>query len=286
MNIERMPMSCEEIRREDTIERYVLDHLGDDEKERFERHYFACESCFRELKVQMDLREILGAPDGRSSTGGTGPGRRWIATWLALAASAMLAVALGWVLQKGSDPAPGTIATDRTETAGREHAVEELGHPPGPATPRETLLAELAEITPPEYAPPALRGTEGRGMQRFRKAMEHYARRDFETAIPLLEEATRLEPGDPGPAFFLGISCLMMNRVEPAVENLRRAVDLGDTPYLEEALYYLAKAYLRQGDQARACEELKAIVELRGDLEGEAADLLLRIEDPEGAPTH
>jgi tetratricopeptide (TPR) repeat protein len=255
-------MSCDEVRRDNVTERYALDRLDEGDRERFERHYLACDTCFRELQVHMDLRDVLTGAATHPSTETSGGGRRRRGTaWLLLAASIFLALGLTWVLRQRGTPVTEPI-------------------------PDETSIAELARVSPPEYTPPALRGLEGPAMQRFLEAMEHYVRKDFAAAIPLLEEATRLDPEDPGPEFFLGISFLMTDQSAPAIESLRRTVGLGDTPYLEEAHFYLAKAYLGEGNVASATEELKKIVEMRGDLEEAAADLLLELQDLDDSLAH
>ncbi len=56
-------------------------------------------------------------------------------------------------------------------------------------------------------------------------------------------------------------------------------VGLGDTPYLEEARWLLANAYLLQGDASSARAELRALVALEGELEAEARALSDRIDE-------
>ncbi len=50
-------MTCEEIQRRETIEKYVLDRLSDKEKEEFEEHYFLCEKCFAEVLLIQQVLE-------------------------------------------------------------------------------------------------------------------------------------------------------------------------------------------------------------------------------------
>ena len=56
---------------------------------------------------------------------------------------------------------------------------------------------------------------------------------------------------------------------------------LGDTPFLEDAHFYLAKALLRQKDVNAAQAELKAVVTLKGMRSREAQQLLNDIEKSE-----
>ena len=74
--------------------------------------------------------------------------------------------------------------------------------------------------------------------------------------------------------FFFGICLLVTDQTNEAIRHLGHTVTLGETPYLEESHYYLAKAYLRQSGVSAARRELEFVVALRGDLESEAQRLL------------
>ena len=66
---------------------------------------------------------------------------------------------------------------------------------------------------------------------------------------------------------------------EEAISSLRATVALGDTPYLEDAKFYLAKAYLRRADIRSARSELLQVVELHGEREQDARALLARLDE-------
>ena len=53
-----------------------------------------------------------------------------------------------------------------------------------------------------------------------------------------------------------------------------RVSNLGDTPYLEEALLIRAKVRLTHGDPETARTDLEQVIRLKGDLEQEARLLL------------
>ena len=90
--------------------------------------------------------------------------------------------------------------------------------------------------------------------------------------------AARLSPDAPHISFFLAICHLLTGHVDAAVGGLQSTIALGDSRYLEEAHYYLAKARLRQGDVRAAQTELKRTIELRGQLEADARRLLAQVE--------
>lgn len=150
---------------------------------------------------------------------------------------------------------------------------------PGPGTePSASTLAELARIDPPRWAPMRVRGTGTAAEMQFQQAMQPYARGEWRAALPALREASLLDPEAAHVTFYLGACALLAGERAAAVESLRRVVALGETPYLEEARFYLAKAYLGVGDLPAARAELDAVVELGGPRLDEARELLALLE--------
>ena len=131
---------------------------------------------------------------------------------------------------------------------------------------------------PPPYKPVTVRGAIDEASELFRAAMQHYVEGDYVTAIEGLQAAARLKPGAPDISFFLGICYLLMEQPDLASEHLAKTVAFGNSPYLEEAHFYLAKAYLRKGDIGGAEKELIRAVQLRGELESNAQELLGQLE--------
>ena len=74
----------------------------------------------------------------------------------------------------------------------------------------------------------------------------------------------------PTSASFLAspISCLGQD--DAAIDQLRATIALGDSAYLEDAHFYLAKAFLRRKDLGAAETQLKKLIELRGSRSDEA----------------
>ena len=253
-------MECDHIKHEEVVERYLTGSLGPQERESFEDHYFACEQCFAALQAQRALQAELSAsaPQIRAMPAPNPTAWRWTAA-MAMAAVVLLAVfGIRWGMKPGlSPPAPPTQTMQ-----------------PGPAGPS---LAELARFDPPTYTPAVLRGAQDEPMRKFRVAMKHYQRGDYAGAISGLREAAKLNPKDAGALFFLGVSYLLSDKTDEGIAALQQSVALADTPYLEEAHYYLAKAFLRKGDLAAARRELEEVVRLEGDHEDEARRLLQQV---------
>ena len=67
---------------------------------------------------------------------------------------------------------------------------------------------------------------------------------------------------------------MMIGQTANADLALRRAVQYGDTPYLEGAEYYLAKALIREKQYTEAAAQLRKTIALNGDRRNAAQQLL------------
>jgi hypothetical protein len=70
----------------------------------------------------------------------------------------------------------------------------------------------------------------------------------------------------------------LTGHVDAAVGGLQSTIALGDSRYLEEAHYYLAKARLCQVDLRAAHAELRRTTEQKGQLDADARRLLTQVE--------
>lgn len=266
-------MNCEQVIKDEVAERYLRRELSEADHEAFERHYFECERCFDELKtfeaLRQGLEEAAQAPLALPAARGTWTDWRWAAA----AAGVVLAIALSSWFSR-TPPAPPRV-TDASPPAVSAAPPPVEQPPPAVDVPS---LTELALVLPPGYTPAILRGVEDDATRRFREAMQRYVQGDYAGAATGLRAAAAFNADAPDIAFFLGISFLLTGETAAAIEQLRRTIALGESPYLEEARFYLAKAYLRQGDLQAAESELGNTVELRGDREKEARELLQKVE--------
>lgn len=253
-------MECAQIKHEEVVERYLTGSLGPQERESFEEHYFACEQCFAALQTHRALQAELSAsaPQIRTMPVSNPARLRWRIALAAAAVVVLSALGIRWGLRPNSSPPTPPIEMAKSS----------------PAVPP---LSELARFDPPTYAPTILRGTQNEAMREFRTAMKRYQQGDYTRAVAALGAVAKLNPKDPGPLFFLGVSHLLAGQTEDGIAVLQRCIALGDTPYLEEAHYYLAEGFLRKGDSAAARRELEEVVRLKGDHEGEARRLLQQL---------
>lgn len=261
-------MDCPDAVPEELVESYVLGRLGEAASEAFEDHYFDCHACLARLETLSALPTALrrrARPAARPQRAAIP--RRWLPAGAGVAAS-LAALATAWLGFRLVTERPRERASTPSTLAESPPSV----HATGPR------LAEWARITPPPFRPPSLRGPNGESPE-FRTAMEHYAQSDYARAMAGLEQAVRLRPGDAAARFFLGACHLLTSRITEGIGRLEETIALGESPYLEEARLYLAKALVRQGRLDEAAAQLQRASELRGDLEDEAREGLRRIRE-------
>lgn len=125
---------------------------------------------------------------------------------------------------------------------------------------RSSPLAPLGATTgPAAFAGMSIRDEAGPADSLFDLAMAAYARRDYRTAERLLRALVERGSPEPPVEFFLAASLLLQNRPADAAEAFTRVIRSGDTPYLPEARYYLAKALLQLGARDGALHELRTL---------------------------
>jgi tetratricopeptide (TPR) repeat protein len=244
-------MNCERIEREEIIERYLTGRLDRAEQEAFEAHYFSCHKCLEKLEVSRRLQEKLWTEGDKTLPPTAAPRRVGIKrrAWAYSVAAVLFivaAAALWWQLIGPGRPPAGTKET-------------------------YSSLTMLARIEPPLYIPSALRGMEDEAAERFRLGMKSYVEGRYGEAIPDLRSASELNPEGAGIRFFLGICLLLIEQTDEGIAELGKTIALGDSPYLEEAHFYLAKAYLGKGDVRAAKKELNWVLERGINLKEEAA---------------
>jgi len=134
-------------------------------------------------------------------------------------------------------------------------------------------IALLARFEPPEYEAAA----NSDSLPEFRAAMDQYRKRDYAGAAARLRAAVEAHPQSVEARFYLGI-CLLLTADRPGgIQLLKDVTASGDTPYLESARFYLAKALVGEGNLPAADLQLRVIVEMHGNLEQQAQRLHAQI---------
>ena len=253
-------MNCEQVSLNELAERYLLGQLSQADQEAYELHYFECARCFEELKAHQVLQ--TGLKRSASAIRASELPRRiaWRMVWAPIAVMIILLVGFGvWQGWRWYDT--------RTGPATAAQKVEQ-----SPSNIPSLIL--LAAVEPAPYTRVTLRGNEDEATREFQVAMRHYLKKDYAGAITGLRASLRRDPDAIDARFYLGVSYLLTNQTDSAVEELLRTTSAGDSPYLEGAHFYLAKAFLHKNNPARAKDELRKAVALRGRYEAEAQKLI------------
>jgi tetratricopeptide (TPR) repeat protein len=259
-------MTCEDVIQGEIAEKYLHAELSEESREAFEQHYFECDRCFALLQAYRGLQAELAR--SRHAILAEAPGRSWIWRWGWAPATAAVVMAAGLALWQ--QPLTDTGSTPEGQPSTPASAPSPAGPPatPGPS------LADLARVDPPPYTASRLRGVEDEAGARYHAAMKRYVQGDFRGAIAGLSAAATLDPEAPHVLFFLGVSRLAAGEPDAGIEALRRTIALGDSPFIEEARFFLAKGYLQKRDVEAAERELARAVQLRGAREAEARQML------------
>jgi len=270
-------MDCARVAREELLASYLLGRLSDEDRDAVEEHYFECARCFDDLQtIQAARHELLHTPDELDNM----PVARSFMSWsraAGLAAGVVLAVGVMlWMRAPSSSPAREVTGSPSPSTARPTEGPQ--SRPPQPSPAAAPSLEQLARIEPPVYEPRTLRGPSDEAMQRFERGMDRYRKADYAGAARDLRGAADLDPDAAHIGFFLGISYLMSGQDQAAIERLRATIALGDSPYREDARFYLAKTFLRRADLKAAETQLREVVKLRGSRRIEAQSMLTEIE--------
>jgi len=288
--------ACAWIERDEVFEGYVRDALGPEDRDAFEAHYFECAACADRLQTYSALRAELGALPAAVTSSKRAGGWPWRWVLVPLAGSLVLVAAATLWFRSAAPAVPeATVAsvpaaqplvaarpTERPEPEQAPQAVTSQRpaskSPPSPAAPPVVALSVLARVEPPVYIPAALRGSRDEATGQFDAAMRRYVGGDYAGAIPGLRAAADLKPDAPQVLFFLAACQLLTGEIDAAAAGFDRTIALGDSPYLEEAHFYLAKARLHQGRVAAARGELQRMIDRHGRMEEEARRLLGQID--------
>lgn len=265
-------MDCAMITHQEFAERYLLGKLTPEQRDAYERHYFECERCFQELQQLLAIREELEARPLQAPTPQRDrmtPGAWW--RWPALAAVAATLVTI-MILGPGYEAVAPAPSAERAVSA-------------DPGTARVQVLTALAQVDPPPYEAPVLRGMHDAASTAFREGMKAYVTGDYVAAAAQLREAATADPSRPDIAFFLGASELLAARPDAAQAELERLIAMGETAFTEEAYFYLGKALLRQDRLTDARQEFQRVADTPGVLQAKAKTVLEALARLEPTPT-
>jgi hypothetical protein len=124
------------------------------------------------------------------------------------------------------------------------------------------------------------------GRTLFQDAMAAYREKRYADAAKLLESVVGATPEAVAPNFYLGICRLIEDRPGDAVMPLKNVISAPAGLLTQSAHFYLAKAYLRMGDMAKAESEMQLAAILPGRLASQGRSLAERIHSLRSADTN
>ena len=257
-------MTCEDVERHELAERYVLGRLEKDQQKAFENHYFRCSACLERLRIVEEACHALAVDAPRPRAG------RWRYIAAGLAAAAALVLALRVTEDQWRDflflsPGPGS-ANGPAPPPSR-----------GSASPSRPLPPSAGAVKLPRYTAPQLRSTPPEAQRVFREAMDPYSSGNCDDAVSGLRRAVQMDESLIQARFYLAACELILGRPESAEDQLHRVVAGGESPHLEDAHFFLAKARIQQGDVAGARQELARVIAMKGQRRTEAQRLLAQL---------
>lgn len=239
-------MKCEDYN--NLITRYLARELPEEEQEAFEMHYFECETCFAQLKIEERLlsKEIHIVTGAKR----TMPMWLWPLNWKPVAgfASLVLVVMVSVLFMNRSDSGQ--------------------------------FLFQISDVPAPVYmttetrdAAPALDGSG----QLFQKAMQFYKTKNYDHALDLLKRM-HVSEANPQVTFFKGICLLYTGAHKEAVSELNVIIQAMNPSYYDEAIYYKAIALMRQNKRNEALEQLHNLAEMFSPFSNKAKQTIEKIK--------
>lgn len=237
-------------------------------------HLVTCAQCRERARYTRTFVNVMcQPPSARPVRFG---GFSWILTRpapLLMAAAATVMIALGVALLLRPPHHPGIPPAQEARSSTPPPIRSET-----PATnPWKDLVIAKAEYSPPVAGPDEMFYRDGRGGPKTQStlplAMEPYERNDFAEAERRLAEFVARNPQAPEAHFYRGVSMLLLNRLSESVAPFQAAIQTGKGAVVEEARWYLALALLKDGQSAKALEQLESLSGTVGARRAEAEKL-------------
>ncbi|TKJ36566.1 hypothetical protein CEE37_14900 [candidate division LCP-89 bacterium B3_LCP] len=261
---------------------YELGQLSDDERDRFEEHLLKCDFCLGEIEEKMpvisafqehkdEIREELKRESIEYK-----PQKRKLLKLVREERKRKALTATIWEriissiedFRRAKVFVPATIVTIAL--------VVFLIMRPG-TQPENPYFAHLSFEKAP-FKQMHVRSDIGTDAQlTFRKGMDEYLKGNFKGAIDYLENAVSASP-DEGPWWlYLGISYYLDRQAKPAVKALTKAVSLTEYTLKSGAEWYLAQAFLLDGNADPAMPLLEGLAIQKRDYSEIAESLLEKV---------
>ena len=245
-----------------TLDRYLRDEMSDQERRAFEEQLSTDDALTEALALHRDTLEGIRLDGSQAlkrrlqaveaALASPAPvvvaekktHRRFLTTWVAIAASLLTAVLLGYLFI------------------------------PTASSPQELYVAYHQPF--PNLINPAQRSTDNVAEETvLGRAVRAYDRAQYAEALTLFAQGDA--QSDPGYTFYYGVSYLELDQPAQAIPLLERVVQEKTGLFYEPGLWYLALAHLKANDPAAAKPYLHTLAEQEGDYTKEARELLKEI---------
>lgn len=150
--------------------------------------------------------------------------------------------------------------------------------------PRKIDVSDLAIIQKAPYFSFKLRaaGKPPAAEKLFEEAMAFYQSDQYLSAIERLSNYIKRKPDSIEGHFYLGISLLLVDHAESAIEQLTVAAKLAQfqdcDSLMEQCYWYLGNAYLMLNKNKAGIEQLTKVIDMQGEFENDAKILIAKIE--------
>ena len=245
-----------------TLDRYLRDEMSEQERKTFEEQLSTDDTLTEELDLQRDtiegirldgsqaLKKRLQAVEAELATPAPAAvddektNRRFLMTWVAIAASLLTVLLLGYLFV------------------------------PSASSHQELYAAHYQPF--PNLINPAQRSLEANEETVLGRAVRAYDEQQYAEALTLFEEGNALS--EPSYTFYYGASYLALDQPVQAIPLLERVVQQKTGLFYEPGLWYLALAHLKANDPEAARPYLQTMAEQEGDYAREARELLEEID--------
>ncbi len=277
-------MSCQYKKtRFDYAAKYMRGDLPEADQETFEAHYLGCEECFSAVrfaeKISVTMhhygasifapapaRPVAAKPDWLVKLKSEledlyfAFAREWRTAVPAFAAYVLLAVALGFGYYK--------------LTSNSQLAHEQAIHVERPSAMLPANQTGLAQLHPLAWSISEATAANKPLAERLAAAKPLYQNHNYFLAVEELAAIANDFPESIETQLYLGISQLRAGQPAEGIKSLHRVLELN--PKHAEAQWYLAQAYLVQGDSAEAQGWLAQLADQRDPKYGQGAHMLLK----------
>jgi tetratricopeptide (TPR) repeat protein len=254
---------------EEQMAAFYAGQLGDRQADAVRDHLVECPAC---REMARDARQFVHAMTEPKHTTTSASAAPWYRRherklWL-LAAAVLIAVAL-----------PLLVRQIREVEAPSEQQAERPAPRPSPTSdnPWQNLEIAKAEYVPASQDDLVWRDEPGRPKSSsddlFAEGMRLYQLNSFAVAQRRLAQFLRRNPQHAEAYFYRGVSLLLLDKTMAAIAPLEAAVKHSRGQFQQEAQWYLAQAYLKAGEPAKAREQLEAVIAAKGKRQAEAEKL-------------